>query len=586
MSALSEFWRGRQQWWYRQRIPRAHQLRRHLAYYVIQHGFLIGDYSIGLPTIRFWNDGSRLIVGRYCSIAAGATFVLGGQHHTGRLTTFPLGAAFGSIQAEELPHSRGDIVVGSDVWIAANATVLSGVTVGDGAVIGAGAVVVDDVAPYAIVFGNPARPIRKRFPDHVVERLLQLKWWDLEPERVRALQPVLYGNDVEALIGRLCPEGAPPRAAPAAAMPARSAAAAAPADIREAAPLDGEIASVVRGELPQVSDHDVETPLADLGVDSFALLTLRARLEQEFAVTIDDAAWTSVVSAGDVIRSVARSTSTATPGAGRAAVERRVYALNMPQMALSGLSESWLFKELGDVHWNLITRGLGVPSSRLQDAEGNRLYATFTRFQLDATAPLAAYAENEPVTVTAELSRHGAGMFFSQAAIEGAGKSARARLMSSFSRYGEAGANITLVRGQPEIPRGCEIPALPELPELAREYRSWRARTLPPPVFECEYEISPSHDINGVGLLYFASYPIINDICAARYGGRTMATRFSTRFRDVFYFANSDPLETLVYRLHEWNADESRIAMTGSLSRKSDGVLMACIVTAKELVAR
>jgi probable biosynthetic protein (TIGR04098 family) len=342
----------------------------------------------------------------------------------------------------------------------------------------------------------------------------------------------------------------------------------------------------VRRELPQVSDADWEKPLADLGVDSFSMLTLRTRLEQSFAVTIDDAAWTSVVTAADVIRSVARSTASSPPAAaGQPAAERRVYTLNMPQMALSGLSESWLFKELGDVHWNLITRGLGVPSSRLQDAEGNRLYATFTRFQLDATAPLSAYRENEPVTVTAELSRYGAGMFFSQAAIEGAGKSARARLMSSFSRYGAAGANITLVRGQPDIPQGCAIPALADLPELAREYRSRRARALPPSLFECEYEISPSHDINGVGLLYFAAYPIINDICAAGHGGRALALQFSTRFRDVFYFANSDPAETLVYRLHEWNADETRIAMTASLSRKSDGVLMAYVSTTKERVA-
>jgi acetyltransferase-like isoleucine patch superfamily enzyme len=203
MSALSAFWRGRQQWWYRQRIPRAHQLRRHLAYYVVKHGFEIGDYSIGLPTIRYWNDGSRLIVGRYSSVAAGATFVVGGQHNTSRITAFPLGAALDDMGADELPHSRGDIVIGSDVWVAANATVLSGVTIGDGAVIGAGSVVIQDVPPYGIVFGSPARVFQKRFSDSDIETLLALRWWDFDQARIRTLRPLLYGTDVSALVERV-----------------------------------------------------------------------------------------------------------------------------------------------------------------------------------------------------------------------------------------------------------------------------------------------------------------------------------------------------------------------------------------------
>src|SRR5262249_18297709 len=159
----------------------------------------------------------------------------------------------------------------------------------------------------------------------------------------------------------------------------------------------------------------------------FAMLTFRVRLEQALGTMIDDKSWTSIVTPADIVRIVARTA----PGLERAApstpsTERRVYQLNMPQMALGGLSELWLFKELGDLHWSLITHGLRTPPSRLKDAGGNRLYATFTRLQLSSNAGLAAYAENETLTIDAEMSRYGAGIFFSDATIHGDGRSARA----------------------------------------------------------------------------------------------------------------------------------------------------------------
>ena len=101
----------------------------------------------------------------------------------------------------------------------------------------------------------------------------------------------------------------------------------------------------------------------------------------------------------------------------------------------------------------------------------------------------------------------------------------RAELMSSFAKVGEAASNTSLLKGQPEIPPGCCIPALDELPAFASAYRECRAAPLPAPLFECEYEIVPSHDINGVGLLYLAAYPAINGICAARYARRSLAAK-------------------------------------------------------------
>jgi len=200
MSTLSELWRKQRSRWYGRSIDRVHQLRRHLAYYVVRHGFEIGDFSFGDPVIRAYDDRARLKVGRYSSIAAGVTVMLGGHHRTDFVTTFPLGLVYRPLLPIELPYSRGDVVVGSDVWIAANATILSGTTIGDGAVVGAGAVVISDVPPYAIVFGNPARVMGQRFPDEIVKALIELRWWDLDAEQVQALRPLLQSTNVELLV--------------------------------------------------------------------------------------------------------------------------------------------------------------------------------------------------------------------------------------------------------------------------------------------------------------------------------------------------------------------------------------------------
>jgi probable biosynthetic protein (TIGR04098 family) len=587
MSTLSEFWQRQRMRWHGRSVPRHHQLRRYLAYHVARHGFEIGDFSVGAPAIRMFDDSSRLKIGRYCSVAAGVTFILGGDHRSDTVTTYPLGLVVRSLGSADRTFSRGDILIGSDVWIAANATILSGVAIGDGAVVGAGSVVIHDVPPYAVVFGNPARVMRKRFADDVVEELLKLRWWDLGAEQVQALRPLLQSDDVESLIAQCRRLKGVPPASEESAAPATCRTTPSPPRNPLRDSLSGQAAALIRAELPGLSAGDLDTPFARLDIDSFGMLTLRTKLEQLLGTTIDDEAWTSVVTPADVLRVVATPVyrDTRIASMAPAAAERRRYELNMPQMALGGLSESWLFKEIGDIHWSLITSGLRMPSSRLTDAGGNRLYATFTRFQLSSTAPLAAYAENEIITIDAKTSRYGAGMFFSDLGLQGAGRSAKARVMSSFSKYGEAGQNTSLLKGQPEIPAGCEIPDHADLPEFGHEYRARRAQELAAPIFECEYEIIPPHDINGVGLLYFAAYPIINDICAMRFAGRSFARDFSTQHRDVFYFANSDPDETLIYRIHRWSSGDDGIDMEAALSRKSDGVPMAYMVTGKRRIA-
>ncbi|NDU73466.1 antibiotic acetyltransferase [Actinomadura sp. DSM 109109] len=126
----------------------------------------------------------RLIIGRYCAIASGTRFLMAGaEHPTMGVSTFPF-TMFGGRWAEEtldivtaMP-SRGDTVVGNDVWFGYRSVVMPGVRIGDGAIIAAGAVVTADVPPYTIVGGNPAREIRRRFDDADVDRLRRAAWWD------------------------------------------------------------------------------------------------------------------------------------------------------------------------------------------------------------------------------------------------------------------------------------------------------------------------------------------------------------------------------------------------------------------------
>jgi len=132
--------------------------------------------------------GDKLIIGKFCMIASDVKFIMNGANHlTNALTTYPF-AIFGhgwenAMEGKHYPH-KGDIHIGNDVWIGYNATIMAGVTIGDGAIIATNATVIKDVEPYSIVGGNPASLIKKRFSDEVIEKLLKLKWWDWNIEKI------------------------------------------------------------------------------------------------------------------------------------------------------------------------------------------------------------------------------------------------------------------------------------------------------------------------------------------------------------------------------------------------------------------
>ena len=165
----------------------------------------IGAHSYGSPTVRtFDHDPTRLVIGRYTSIAHGVVINLGGEHPTDRVTTFPLRARLGlaGAGADGFPSSRGDVVIGNDVWVGAGVLVLSGVTIGDGAVVGAGAVVTRDVAPYSVVLGTPAARVRSRVDEDLVPRLLAIRWWDWPDDEVRDRVADLASDDVAGFVRR------------------------------------------------------------------------------------------------------------------------------------------------------------------------------------------------------------------------------------------------------------------------------------------------------------------------------------------------------------------------------------------------
>ena len=178
----------------------------------------VGDYSIYDEFVHDPRDfqrnnvlyhypinHERLVIGKFCSIACGAKFLFNSANHAlGSLSTytFPLFFEEWGTDVENLTaawDNRGDIVVGNDVWIGYEAVILAGVTIGDGAVIGARAVVTKDVPPYTIVGGVPARPIRKRFSDENIARLLELKWWDWPEERIAANLEAIQSGEIDRL---------------------------------------------------------------------------------------------------------------------------------------------------------------------------------------------------------------------------------------------------------------------------------------------------------------------------------------------------------------------------------------------------
>ena len=436
--------------------------------------------------------------------------------------------------------NEAEIVMGDDVWIGAAAIVLPGTRIGDGAIVGAGAVVRGEVPSYAIMSGNPAVLIGYRArPGEMAER---------------------------------------------------------PAD----GALDPGVLELILSETGLPKER-LRLPVDACGIDSFDLMTLRTFLEEKRGRIIPNPQWAGIATLEDIARLPALQDGTAAtlppanaastllarppsgpPNPSQKGIPRedgilapgrslRRRTLNMPQMALTGLGESWLFKEIGDIHWAMITHFLKTTSAAIADDQGDRLYATFTRILLEVEPSLRGFRENDLLEIDSSLERQGTGFFFGQHRLAAGPGRGAARTMSTFAKYGERGKNTSLMKGSPILPDPEAIPSLPALPDFGMEYRARRAQKPDASLYECDYEILPPHDINGVGLLYFASYPSVFDLCFERCEGKGFLLGHSTVSKDICYFANSEPTETLRFRLHARQKEGDLIHHTASLYRTSDG---------------
>jgi len=148
--------------------------------------------------------GDKLVIGRFCALAKDVKFIMNGANHLmAGFSTYPF-YIFGNGWERATPPRdafpyKGDTVVGNDVWIGFDAMVMPGVRIGDGAIVATRSVVASDVPPYAIVAGNPAKTIRRRFSDEVIAALLEIAWWNWSAEKISRNLEHIMGADIDAL---------------------------------------------------------------------------------------------------------------------------------------------------------------------------------------------------------------------------------------------------------------------------------------------------------------------------------------------------------------------------------------------------
>lgn len=179
--------------------------------YLLYKGFTninIGKHTYGLPNVIWRKENAMLTIGNYTSIADNVTIILGSNHRIDWVTTYPFSSTNANIlkyweSASSItghPATKGDIIIGNDVWIGYSAVVLSGVKIGDGAVIGASTVVTKDIPPYCIAVGNPAKVVKKRFSNEIIEKLLEIQWWNWPEHKIKKNIKLLLSDNIDDFI--------------------------------------------------------------------------------------------------------------------------------------------------------------------------------------------------------------------------------------------------------------------------------------------------------------------------------------------------------------------------------------------------
>jgi probable biosynthetic protein (TIGR04098 family) len=284
-------------------------------------------------------------------------------------------------------------------------------------------------------------------------------------------------------------------------------------------------------------------------------------------------------------------------------INRRVISINMPQMVLSGLSENWLYKELGDLHWEMITTGLSTNSSNLKDKLNNRLYSAFVRVRAISSNSFYEFQENEKLHIEGHLRRYGFSFYFSENMVTCGEKNIRVNMMTAFSARNRKD-NKSLSKAEPYgIPLNS-IPTEEVMPFFGLEHKQLKRNEKISiklggevfsihmnSIFTTEYKINPYNDLNGVNLLYFASYPTISDTCEVEFICMQKELHFSTHWslesstiaRDIYYFGNCNIDDTIIYKVHSFERINNKVKIHSALFRKSDNFLIATLFTIKKI---
>lgn len=362
---------------------------------------------------------------------------------------------------------------------------------------------------------------------------------------------------------------------------------------------------VLKEMYPRFKASDAALTFEEFGLDSFDLLELRVWLENKLGRDVPDDQWVRFRTFRDVQYHYATFPAALPTADGISPGDTRRVQVNMPQMTVGRLSEHWLLKELGDMHWTAVCDALGGESHTLTDDLGNRLYATFVRVRWQSSVSLAAFQENDVLDFENHLSRFGRSMFFSECRVRARENEIKVDLMTTFAA--REGGNRSLLKGEPVMPKTDKAEEKRVLPPFAEEYKEMRKgqasqvrlrdaiiSTARSSLFETTYHINPYQDLNGVNLLYFAAYPLIADICERQFMHhdqpkyrveRDWALESPTTARDIFYYGNADIDDRLTFRINSFQLlPDKRVAFSSSLYRESDGQVIADLFTMKAIL--